>query len=101
MAELERPEVETSVGEPSPAAAGSMRQAVGRCFFDLLRGRWRLVALFFALSLTAAAFEGSTMALLALALHVVAADAGTGGLADEFGLVCRLTDAAVGGWEPR
>ena len=40
---------------------------------DLLRGRWRLVTLFFTFSLSAAAFEGGTMALLALALHTLTA----------------------------
>ena len=78
----------------------TVRRTAARCFADLLRGRWRLVTLFFTFSLLAAAFESGTMALLALALHTLTAGE-EGGLGGEFGLVGRVVDDLAGGAEPQ
>ncbi|MCH7564383.1 MAG: ABC transporter ATP-binding protein [Gemmatimonadetes bacterium] len=79
---------------------GVEEDAAARTIWKLVRPHWLLVTLAILASAAAAAFEGSTMALFALALEALfgAADVSFGAA---FGAVGAVADRVLGGLEPR
>lgn len=85
-----------STRPPVSSSPSDDRRILREFVAALLRRRWRKVALFVALSMTAALSEGSTMAVLAFVLQVVTGDA-SASLASEFGKAGAVVDSLTAG----